>query len=437
MENQAVLILYTTLYREGGVQFQQAAKLMAEEKQKEFPQLTVIVQAIETKQAFKESFAQVEKQNKKILEFHFIGHSGMYGIMFGTTAWPEQMSPYEWSQLQIPFALEAKAYFHACRTGRWFAPFFARTFNVTAFGYFWYTTISRSKNRFQWDAISRPDQPIYVISTLGKKSHGVFGTIKKHLLRPEVFPMLEFKPTKEKIDTTYDSVAALYDDTFEDISVRRDELNFLRRHLQTLPSPRLLDIGCGTGSFLRGISDLVSDAHGVDLSAGMIAHAKNRSLRDSHLSFSKIDGPQLPFPDNSFDVVTSVLSFRYLDWDPIIEEILRVLKPGGKIMVIDMVAAPVKVAEVPFFLRDKLKQQITEIKNPEYRQNLQRMVRDPRWKQMLTYNPIRAEHEMKWYLSSRFPGGDLKVINYAWNSRMLAFTSPPLYNKTVPRMSYP
>ena len=148
--------------------------------------------------------------------------------------------------------------------------------------------------------------------------------MKKFLLHPRSYPMLEFEPPTEEIDTTYDGVAPLYDETFEDISVRADELRWLRRRLSELHKPRLLDLGCGTGSFLRAIEDLVEQARGVDLSAGMISHALKRSTSGGKLSFTKIDGPQLPFADDSFDVVTSILSFRYLDWDPIIAEVLRV-----------------------------------------------------------------------------------------------------------------
>ncbi len=136
-------------------------------------------------------------------------------------------------------------------------------------------------------------------------------------------------------------------------------------------------------------------------------------------------------------MVTSVLSFRYLDWDPIIEEILRILKPGGQLLVIDMVAAPVKWTQWPRLVIDKIKQQLTQMKYPQYRQALKKMVTDPRWKKMLAYNPIRSEHEMKWYLESRFPGSRIEIINYGWNSRILAFSSAPIHNKKVERISYP
>ena len=435
--DRTVLILYTTLYREGGAKFERAARTLEGEKRAEFPDRRVIRTAVESKTSFLASIAAAGAAGA-IAELHFIGHSGMYGIMFGTTKWPEQMSPYEWRNQKIAFAPDARVYFHACRTGRWFAPFFARTFGVRTFGHFWYTTVSRVPHRFAWDALAGEDTPTYIISVPGKKSHGLAGSLQKYLLRPRAYPMLEFAGERTEVDTTYDSVAPLYDETFEDIAVRQDELRWLRKNLAEMPAkPRVLDIGCGTGSFLRAIRDLAETADGVDLSAGMIAQAKRRSPSDAGLRYTKIDGPALPFPDESFDVVTSVLSFRYLDWDPILKEILRVLKPGGKLMVIDMVVAPLKFADFPFLLRDKWKQRRTLRRYPEYARALKTMVTDPRWKKMLEFNPIRSEHEMKWYLESRFPKGRLEIINYGWNSRVVAFQSGPIFEKTAMELSYP
>lgn len=436
-EQSCILILHTTLYREGGKEFDLAARELERAKLAEFPGRPVIRKAIESKKAFIAEINAVADQAMQIAELHFIGHSGIYGIMFGTTSWPEQFSPFEWKSMKIPFANDARAYFHSCRSGRWFARFFATVFRVKAYGYFWYTTVSSQRDRFAWRRSQDVGKPAFIISVPGRKSHGLAGSVKKFLLRPRTFPMLEFDPPSATVDTTYDGVAPLYDETFEDISVRADELRWLRRSLSELRNPTLLDIGCGTGSFLRAIEDLVEKAQGVDLSAGMVAHAQKRSTTNEKLSFSKIDGPSLPFADDSFDAVTSVLSFRYLDWDPIIAEVLRVLKPGGRLFIIDMVAAPVKWRHWPRLLTDKCRHYLMLRKHTRYREALRKMVSDPRWKKMLEYNPIRAEHEMKWYLGSRFSGGKLEVINYGWNSRVLAFASPPLHEKKVAELSFP
>jgi hypothetical protein len=56
---------------------------------------------------------------------------------------------------------------------------------------------------------------------------------------------------------------------------------------------------------------------------------------------------------------------------------------------------------------------------------------------MLSYNPIRAEHEMKWYLESRFPGQQVERLDIGVHNRVLAFDSGPLQPGTVPPQSYP
>ncbi len=65
------------------------------------------------------------------------------------------------------------------------------------------------------------------------------------------------------------------------------------------------------------------------------------------------------------------------------------------------------------------------------------MVRDQRWQNMLKYNPMRSEHEMKWFLESRFPGQKTQLINIGWNSRILAFKSGPIHFKEVEEQVYP
>ena len=63
---------------------------------------------------------------------------------------------------------------------------------------------------------------------------------------------------------------------------------------------------------------------------------------------------------------------------------------------------------------------------------------DPRWKDMLRYNPIRAEHEYRWYLASRFPEGMVEVLNVAPQTREGAGLRPgPLQPGWVPPQSYP
>src|SRR5262249_39643699 len=89
-----------------------------------------------------------------------------------------------------------------------------------------------------------------------------------------------------------------------------------------------LEGGCGAGLVLRRIGGFAAGASGIDLSPGMLAHARARGLHVTEGSATA-----LPFPDASFDVACS---FKVLAHVPDIEgalaEMLRVVKPGGHVI---------------------------------------------------------------------------------------------------------
>ena len=397
-----ILIAYTTLYRTGGAEFEKAAQTLYTEKKLEFPEFEVIKQATESKNEFLALIEKIKSEQNEIFEFHFIGHSGVYGIMFGTTKWPEQFSPFEWRQQTWPLSVDAKIYFHACRTARWFAPFLANHFKVPVYGYWWYTTVSASREKFVWPA----QENVYIVSCPGRKSHGLFASVLKYLRLTKLYPLVEFKPEEMPLDRSYDQVSEFYEETFEDLSVRRDEWNWLTTEIDFAKKPNVLDIGCGNGAFLRQMAAKLEKGAGVDASAGMLKMARTKAEEKqlTNLNFSQIFGPKLDFPDNSFDYVISVLSFRYLDWDLLIS---------------------------------KFRHYLQRYQNPRYYKALSKMVSTPQWKQMLKYNPIRAKHEYKWYLNSRFPNSKYSCINIGWNSRIITFASKPIDFKSVQKMSFP
>lgn len=433
--NTVVLILYTTKYRLGGDQFPVVAETLASEKNLNGNGSTVITRAVESKREVLAALDEVARSGRKIKEFIFVGHSGMYGPMYGTVAFPEQFSPYEWEQMSIPFSDDAEAYFYCCRSARWFAPFFARTFNVPTYGFFWYTTFSRSRGRYV-SAGRSVEGPLYTIGCKGRKSHGYLGAAKKRLGFERAEKMKRFDPAPPDGDTSYDHVAELYDAAFADIRVRRDEWKWLNEHLPQ-GAIDVLDIGCGNGALLYALSDRIASGVGADESGRIIERARIKNADNPHIRFEKITGPVLPFEDDSFDVVTSLMSFRYLDWDPLLNEIKRVLRPGGKFLVIDMVTVPVAPREYPALVADKLRTVRGQKANAQFDTALKRLVSHPDWKKMLEYNPIRSEHEMKWYLESRFPSRKVEILNMAWHSRIIAFDSGPVENGVEIKLSYP
>jgi SAM-dependent methyltransferase len=437
-----IWISHTTQYRTGSDKFARAAETMREELAARHPATEVRLEPLVRKGDFVAALQRIAGEGKQIDELHFIGHSGLYGIMFGSVAWPEQLSPHEWRALRIPFARDAHAYFHACRTARWFAPFFARTFGVHAHGHHGYTTVSTAPDRFVWEPLrlGRPG-PLYLVCCPGRKSHGLAGSPTKYLGARAV-PMEEYRPLPPEGDTSYDAVATLYDQAFADIRVRRDEWAWVNVRLDraAFPQgrPRVLDVGCGTGALLRALAPRIASGVGVDTSSKMIDQAIARGAGSSHLRFQKIDGPVLPFETGSFDVVTSFLSFRYLDWDPIMQEIRRVLAPGGHLLIVDMVERALAWRDAGRLARSAAKHLLRPVRDRRFVRDVAALTSHPDWKTMLKYNPIRAQHEYQWYLESRFPGQKLEILNVGRRQRLVAFDTGPLApGGAVAPLAYP
>ncbi|MEM6294949.1 MAG: class I SAM-dependent methyltransferase [Myxococcota bacterium] len=424
-----IVIAYTTRYRDGGPRFAQVAQTLAQRLQAEGN--TVVCRAVEDKAAF----VELVTGHGTLQALHFVGHAGLYGPMFGTTAWPEQFSPHEWRALSIPFGPGAEAHFHACRSARWFAPFFARTFGVPSSGFHWYTAFSSRPDRYAWVPPWFPPQaPLFVAGCPGRKSHGLLASARKYAGRMPFEAPIRFEPGDA--DASYDAVASDYDEVFDDIAVRHDELAWIEAHLPTGPFDAL-DIGCGNGALLQKLSGRLRSGVGVDASAGMITKAVARNGEDDRLRFAAIDGPTLPLPDHSIDVAISLLSFRYLDWDPLMLELRRVLRPTGKLLVVDMVDKPVTLRTAGRLLVDKLRVRRIEAAHPGYRRARKRMVGTSAWRTMLRYNPMRAFHEYDWYLGSRFPRGRLQTLNVGRRARVIAFDTGPFEHASLREMAYP
>ncbi|HMJ09473.1 MAG TPA: hypothetical protein VK468_10735, partial [Pyrinomonadaceae bacterium] len=97
-----ILIVYTTKYRKGGAQFPVVAKTLTAEKRAAGFDGAIVCEAVESKRDILALFGDIALSGGTIKEFHFVGHSGMYGPMFGTVDFPEQFSPYEWETMEIP-----------------------------------------------------------------------------------------------------------------------------------------------------------------------------------------------------------------------------------------------------------------------------------------------------------------------------------------------
>jgi len=121
--------------------------------------------------------------------------------------------------------------------------------------------------------------------------------------------------------------------------VQSEVRHWVRRGLKEI---RVLDVGCGTGSlavwYLSGMPEVASIV-GLDMSENMIAKAREKASRfplGGKVSFTLGDAENLPFADNSFDIVTCCNSFHhYPHQEQAVGEMHRVLADRGRLMLVD------------------------------------------------------------------------------------------------------
>jgi ubiquinone/menaquinone biosynthesis C-methylase UbiE len=136
----------------------------------------------------------------------------------------------------------------------------------------------------------------------------------------------------------YDRIANLYNMTFKFNGYARSLDHYLRAHpLPVSPGARILDAGCGTGlltlALLRALDFQVSIT-AADLSLTSLVTARRtvkeevgRRARDVH--FTQANVLQLPYADNSFDLIVTSGVLEYVSLRDGFGELARVLAPGG------------------------------------------------------------------------------------------------------------
>ena len=94
---------------------------------------------------------------------------------------------------------------------------------------------------------------------------------------------------------------------------------------------RVADVGCGTGDLCRELQHRGYRPIGVDLSMGMLRRARTTA------PLLQADGTTLPVPDATLDGVTSGFALRNVaDLDALVAELARVLRPGGRIALLEV-----------------------------------------------------------------------------------------------------
>jgi D-alanine-D-alanine ligase len=164
-------------------------------------------------------------------------------------------------------------------------------------------------------------------------------TVQKKTLGP--VEDLEIHVQSDWWQTLFNSLYLKTDaDLLDDKEVTKKEVDLIVSILGVAPEDKILDLCCGQGRHVLELSRRgFSNVEGYDRSQYLIRKARNRAQKENmQVRFREGDARKLPYPSDNFDVVTILgNSFGYFDSTfhdrKILEEIFRVLKPGGKVFI--------------------------------------------------------------------------------------------------------
>ncbi|MDK2742003.1 MAG: methyltransferase domain-containing protein [Nitrospira sp.] len=138
-----------------------------------------------------------------------------------------------------------------------------------------------------------------------------------------------------KIERVYTSYAGFYDQVFGKVFQEGRESAI--RNLDVQPNEQILEVGVGTGLALP-----MYPRHcrivGIDLSEGMLAKAKEKAEahRLDHIQLHRMDAGAMEFADDSFDtVVAAYVVTAVPDYRKVVNEMIRVCRPGGRIIMLN------------------------------------------------------------------------------------------------------
>ena len=146
-----------------------------------------------------------------------------------------------------------------------------------------------------------------------------------------------------KVNALFARIARRYDflNDLQSFGLHRLWKRRVVRLAQIKSGDRALDLCCGTGDISFALARGGAATTGLDFSPQMLEVAvqrqsANSKLKTQNLKFLQGDAQQLPFPENSFDIVTVGYGLRNLtSWERGLDEMWRVARPGARLIVLD------------------------------------------------------------------------------------------------------
>jgi ubiquinone/menaquinone biosynthesis C-methylase UbiE len=214
----------------------------------------------------------------------------------------------------------------------------------------------------------------------------------------------------------YDSVAVEYSEVFNDIKLRLFEWPWLEILIKSLNPRSLLDLGCGNGYMAEALVSLVTEIHAVEPSVPLFEAARRRLGEKAVLYNTSAEN--LPINSDFFDVVVSLLSFRYMDWDRALEEIHRVLKPEGTFILVDLFAARFNPLYLGAYIKTWTKLRFQYAANKDFHRKLKELSKNQNWRNMVRENPKRDLDSAKKAIEKKFRISAEKLLSAGFRGKV-------------------
>ncbi|MGH2998108.1 MAG: class I SAM-dependent methyltransferase [Gaiellaceae bacterium] len=135
----------------------------------------------------------------------------------------------------------------------------------------------------------------------------------------------------DRFARTADRVAALQDERAAELA------ESVRAFLLPHGDESAIDVGTGAGALAFALAPLVQDVVGVDRVPELLERARERA--PANVTFVEADAEQLPFDDFSFDLAATLRTLHHVPRpEVVLAELVRVTRPGGRLLVIDQIA---------------------------------------------------------------------------------------------------
>ena len=158
------------------------------------------------------------------------------------------------------------------------------------------------------------------------------------------FTQVSAEQKTRKVREVFDSVATKYDvmNDLMSFGMHRFWKRFMVAAAKLQPGAKALDLAGGTGDISRLLAQSLKGTGTVvlsDINQSMLSIGRDRCIDenlDDNIVYTQVDAQQLPFEDFEFDLVTIAFGLRNVtDKALALGEIFRVLKPGGKLLILE------------------------------------------------------------------------------------------------------